>query len=102
MGHLVMDTFWEQALHQNSALLFTLALSRLERVAVTNVPYQIHHHTGRSRDTIIWWWTSGSSQETEARQSFRTSALLTLIERRSTVHSGSATQSFASLCYYVP
>lgn len=43
MGHLAMDTFWEQALHQNSALLFALALSRLERVAVTNVPYQIHH-----------------------------------------------------------
>ena len=43
MGHLVMDTFWEQALHQNSALLFTLALSRLDRVVVTNVPYQIHH-----------------------------------------------------------
>ena len=44
MGHLVMDTYWEQALHQNSALLFTLALSRLERVVVTNVPYQIHQH----------------------------------------------------------
>ncbi|MFN8564263.1 MAG: APC family permease [Anaerolineae bacterium] len=43
MGHLAMDTFWEQALHQNSALMFALALSRLERVAVTNVPYQIHH-----------------------------------------------------------
>jgi hypothetical protein len=43
MGHLVMDTFWEQALHQNTALLFTLALSRLDRVVVTNVPYQIHH-----------------------------------------------------------
>jgi amino acid transporter len=43
MGHLVMDTFWEQALHQNTALLFTLALSRLDRVVVTSVPYQIHH-----------------------------------------------------------
>ena len=42
MGHLVMDTYWEQALHQNTALIFTLALSRLERVIVTNVPYQIH------------------------------------------------------------
>lgn len=41
MGHLVMDTFWEQALHQNSALLFNLTLSRMERVVVTNVPYQI-------------------------------------------------------------
>lgn len=43
LGHLVMDTFWEQALHQNTALLFTLSLSRLDRVVVTSVPYQIHH-----------------------------------------------------------
>jgi amino acid transporter len=41
MGHLVMDTFWEQALHQNSAFIFNLALSRMERVVVTSVPYQI-------------------------------------------------------------
>jgi amino acid transporter len=44
MGHLAMDTFWEQALHQNSAVLFNLALSRLERVVVTSVPYQIHRN----------------------------------------------------------
>jgi amino acid transporter len=43
MGHLAMDTFWEQALHQNSILIFNLALQSLERVAVINVPYQIHH-----------------------------------------------------------
>ncbi len=43
IGHLAMDTYWEQALHQNSALLFTLVLSRMERVVVTTVPYQIHH-----------------------------------------------------------
>jgi amino acid transporter len=43
LGHLAMDTFWEQALHQNSALLISLTLSRLERVVVTTVPYQIHH-----------------------------------------------------------
>jgi hypothetical protein len=43
MGQLVMDTFWEQALHQNSAFIFNLALSRLDRVVVTTVPYQIHH-----------------------------------------------------------
>lgn len=42
MGHLVMDSFWEQALHQNSAFIFNLSLSRLERVVVTSVPYQIH------------------------------------------------------------
>lgn len=43
IGHLAMDTFWEQALHQNSALLINLALARLDRVVVTLVPYQIHH-----------------------------------------------------------
>ncbi len=43
MGQLVMDSFWEQALHQNSAFIFNLALAGLDRVVVTNVPYQIHH-----------------------------------------------------------
>ena len=43
MGHLAMDTFWEQALHQNTAVIFNLALSRLENVVVTSVPYQIRH-----------------------------------------------------------
>jgi hypothetical protein len=44
MGHLAMDTYWEQALHQNSAVLFNLALSRMERVVVTSVPYQIRRN----------------------------------------------------------
>jgi amino acid transporter len=43
MGQLVMDTFWEQALHQNSGFIFNLSLLGLDRVVVTNVPYQIHH-----------------------------------------------------------
>ncbi|MDX2161274.1 MAG: APC family permease [bacterium] len=43
IGHLVMDTYWEQALHQNSAFLFNISLSRIEGVVVTTVPYQIHH-----------------------------------------------------------
>jgi amino acid transporter len=43
MGHLAMDTFWEQALHQNTAVLFNLALSRMDRVIVTSVPYRISH-----------------------------------------------------------
>ena len=42
MGHLAMDTYWEQALHQNTAVLFNLALSRMDNVIVTSVPYQIH------------------------------------------------------------
>ncbi len=54
MGHLVMDTFWEQTLHQNTALLTTLALSHLERVVVTSVPYQIHHHKDdHGRDELV-------------------------------------------------
>jgi len=43
MGHLAMDTYWEQALHQNTAFIFNLALARMDRVVVTTVPYQIHH-----------------------------------------------------------
>jgi amino acid transporter len=55
MGHLVMDTFWEQTLHQNSALIFNLALSRLDRVVVTSVPFQIHRHeqTKSLREEIL-------------------------------------------------
>ncbi len=48
MGNLVMDTFWEQTLHQNTSLIFNLSLSRLENVAVTTVPYQIHHQKKHS------------------------------------------------------
>ncbi len=43
LGQLVMDTYWAQALHQNSAFILNLALSHLDRVVVTSVPYQIHH-----------------------------------------------------------
>jgi len=43
LGHLATEAFWEQALHQNSAFIFNLALQGLERVTVTTVPYQIHH-----------------------------------------------------------
>ena len=43
MGHLAMDTYWGQVLHQNTALIFNMVLSRMERVVVTTVPYQIHH-----------------------------------------------------------
>jgi amino acid transporter len=47
MGHLAMETFWEQALHQNAAYIFNVALSGLPQVVVTQVPYQIHHEHGR-------------------------------------------------------
>ncbi|HML23232.1 MAG TPA: APC family permease [Aggregatilinea sp.] len=41
LGHLAMPNFWEQALHQNTALVFNLALAGMENIAVTAVPYQI-------------------------------------------------------------
>jgi hypothetical protein len=41
LGHLAPDQPWQQALHQNSAIIFELALQDMERVVVTNVPYQI-------------------------------------------------------------
>jgi hypothetical protein len=50
MGHLAMDSFWEQALHQNSAFIFNLALARMDHVVVTTVPYQIHHTEDGSSD----------------------------------------------------
>ncbi len=43
MGHLVMESFWAQILHQNSMFIFNLALTGLDRVAVSVVPYQIEH-----------------------------------------------------------
>ncbi len=52
MGHLAMDTFWEQALHQNSAVMFNLALSRMERVVITSVPYQIRRN-GLAREQAV-------------------------------------------------
>ena len=41
VGHLAMDSAWKQALHQNSVLIFNMALNGLERVVVTIVPHQI-------------------------------------------------------------
>ncbi len=41
-----MDTFWEQALHQNSAIIFNLALGHMDRVVVISVPYQIRRKNG--------------------------------------------------------
>ncbi|MCA9967248.1 MAG: APC family permease [Anaerolineales bacterium] len=41
VGHLAMDSAWKQMLHQNSVLIFNMALNGLERVVVTIVPFQI-------------------------------------------------------------
>lgn len=52
MGHLVMDSFWEQALHQNSAFIFNLALTGMDNVAVTTVPYRIGHRPDDHDDHV--------------------------------------------------
>jgi amino acid transporter len=44
IGHLVMDSMWKQALHQNSVLIFNLGLTGLERVVVTIVPHRINEN----------------------------------------------------------
>ena len=54
MGQLVMDTYWEQALHSNSTFLLNVAISDMERVAITSVPYQIHHdHHGPHEESHV-------------------------------------------------
>jgi amino acid transporter len=47
VGHLAMETVWEQALHRNSVFIFNLALHGLERVVVTIVPHQVQRRNGR-------------------------------------------------------
>ncbi|HRE46372.1 MAG TPA: APC family permease [Aggregatilineales bacterium] len=46
MGHLVMDSAWEQVLHQNSAYIFSLGLQNIDHVVVTTVPYQLRIENG--------------------------------------------------------
>ena len=46
VGHLAMESAWEQVLHQNSVLIFNMALNGLDRVVFTIVPHQIHHVIG--------------------------------------------------------
>lgn len=46
VGHLSMETAWEQMLHQNSVLIFNLALNGLERVVLTIVPHQVRRKNG--------------------------------------------------------
>jgi hypothetical protein len=42
MGQLVMETPWARALHGNSSLGIMAELQELDRVIVTDVPYQLH------------------------------------------------------------
>ena len=52
IGHLAMDSFWQQALHQNTAFIFNLALADLDGVMMTVVSYRIHDMTAEMRDAI--------------------------------------------------
>ena len=42
MGQLVMDTPWARALHANNSLGIIEELQSIDRVIVTDVPYQLH------------------------------------------------------------
>jgi hypothetical protein len=42
MGQLVMDTPWARALHSNNSLGIMSRLQSMDRVIVTDVPYQLH------------------------------------------------------------
>ncbi len=42
MGQLVMDTPWAKVLHSNNSLGIMQELQKLDRVVVTDVPYQLH------------------------------------------------------------
>jgi amino acid transporter len=42
MGQLVMDTTWARTLHSNNALGIMSELQAMDRVIVTDVPYQLH------------------------------------------------------------
>jgi hypothetical protein len=52
IGHLAMDSFWQQALHQNTAFVFNVALADLEHVMMTIVSYRIYDMTVERRDEI--------------------------------------------------
>lgn len=49
MGGLIMESYWEQALHRNSTLAIELAFRHMEGVAVTNVAFQLHDETDQKR-----------------------------------------------------
>jgi amino acid transporter len=50
IGHLAMDTFWEQGLHQNSSFILNLVLSRMDNVVFTTVPYHIRRLESENGD----------------------------------------------------
>ncbi|MBI5876445.1 MAG: APC family permease [Chloroflexi bacterium] len=44
LSQITFDSYWEHALHQNSSIVFKLALQSMPRVVVTDVTYQLHVH----------------------------------------------------------
>ncbi|MBN1313632.1 MAG: APC family permease [Anaerolineae bacterium] len=67
IGHLAMDSFWQQALHQNTAFIFNLALADLDNVTVTIVSYRIHDMTAEMRDAISHAAEPGASTHRRQR-----------------------------------
>jgi len=43
LGGLVHDTYWEQALHENSDLVVGLSLRQIDGIVLTTVPFHPHH-----------------------------------------------------------
>jgi hypothetical protein len=48
MSQIVFDNYWDHALHANSSIMFKLALQQMDRVAVTDVAYQLHNQHGQA------------------------------------------------------
>ncbi len=48
MGSLTTENFWEQGLHRNSTLAFRMAFRNFEGIAITIIPYQLHHPVSQS------------------------------------------------------
>jgi hypothetical protein len=45
VGQLSMPTYWEQSLHRNTNVIIDLIMRDMDRVVVTNVPYQIDYRS---------------------------------------------------------
>lgn len=43
LGSLSTDSFWQQALHRNSSLIFRMAFRQMEGIVITSVPFQLHN-----------------------------------------------------------
>ncbi|MBI1802401.1 MAG: APC family permease [Chloroflexi bacterium] len=46
LSQITFDSYWEHVLHQNSSIVFKLALQQMDHVVVTDVAYQLHRGNG--------------------------------------------------------